>query len=569
MTTIETWKRRYERQKGKVGALEQLVEDKTRALFLANEGLREANVTLEQRVSERTAELAEALERAEAASHAKSDFLAQMSHELRTPLHGLLGTVDALSRTRLDERQQRLITQSQRSGQHLLGVIGDILDFSRLEKGHMEMESVPVDVGALTREIGEMFATTATEKGIDLDIRQPAGAIPTVLTDPHRLRQVFSNLVSNAIKFTAEGEVLLRLRCQPSASDAVALVWTVSDTGIGISAEAFERIFEPFTQAEAATTRQFGGTGLGLPIARRIVRAMGGTMGVDSEVGRGTTFTVSLMLSRSDSAPPASAVEVMPATAPAADGRMSGVRILLVDDNPINRMVGEEMLASLGCTVDLAENSEHAISAVQACEPAMILMDCHMPGTTGIETARILRRMGYERPIIALTADVSQENRIAVAEAGMGGLLGKPYRLDQLERLLADTLAHPAAEPVPVPAPAPDPGAEPLLDEALALEAVGGRERIVVRLRTVFLEQLSGSLERLEAAARSGDPVQQRAAAHSLKGAAGTVYAQRLRALAARMEDAGVAGACTPEILPELMVVAGETATLLRQKQAA
>ena len=217
----DVWKRRCERQKRKVEALEKIIEDKTRALFLANEALQETNETLEQRVRERTAELSAALELAEAASQAKSDFLAQMSHELRTPLHGMIGTVDALSRTQLDGRQQRLTAQAQRSGQHLLSVIGDILDFSRLEKGQMTLEALPTDVAMLTREVAEMFAAKASEEGLELDVRLPAGRVPTLVADAHRLRQVLSNLVGNALKFTTAGEVLLRLRA--SAEDGVVV----------------------------------------------------------------------------------------------------------------------------------------------------------------------------------------------------------------------------------------------------------------------------------------------------------------------------------------------------------
>lgn len=566
---VETLQRRLARQKAKVGALEKIIEDKTRALFLANEELREANTTLEQRVQERTAELAEALRLAEAASQAKSDFLAQMSHELRTPLHGLIGTVDALGRTPLDAHQQRLTDRAQRSGQHLLSVIGDILDFSRLEKGQMELESLPTDAAALTREIAEMFASSATDKELDLDIRLPAAPPPPVLGDPHRLRQVFSNLIGNAIKFTAEGEVLFRLRARPSA-ETVVLVWTVSDTGIGIATEAFERIFEPFTQAESATTRHFGGTGLGLPISRRIVHTMGGTMEVASEIGRGTSFTVTLELPVAEAAASAPAADE-PAPEPVAGGPLAGVPILLVDDNPVNRMVGSEMLAALGCTVFLAEDSARAIAAVQDSAPALILMDCHMPGVTGIETARLLRQQGYSAPIVALTADVSKKNRDAVAEAGMEELMGKPYRLRELEVVLSRHLdSATPAPPADAPrAPAAAPAAEPLLDEQQALEAVGGRAAFVTRLQGVFLEQLPVSLEQLSEAVRSGDPEAQRERAHSLKGAAATIYAQRLRTLAAKMEDAGAEGRCTPDDLPALLTIAEETAAVLRQRQAA
>ena len=346
-------------------------------------------------------------------------------------------------------------------------------------------------------------------------------------------------------------------------------MWSVSDTGIGIAPEALERIFEPFAQAEAATTRNFGGTGLGLPISRRLVRAMGGGLVVDSVLGEGSTFTVTLKLpvsvGEATAAPaPLSAPSV---PAPAPEGSLAGVRILLVDDNPVNRQVGEDMLAALGCVVSLAEDSAAALAAAEAVAPALVLMDCHMPGTSGIETARILRQRGFDRPIIALTADISPKNRADTAEAGMDGLMGKPYRLQELEALL--TRALQGAAPAEEPAPPAATGDEPLLDDRQAHEAVGGRPTLVTRLRRVFLKQLPESLARIQAAVESGSPTAQREAAHSLKGAAATIYALRLRAIAAQLEDAGAEGRCTPDALPALSAAAAETAACLRERLAA
>ena len=427
------WEQRLKRERARRLELEGVIEEHARALCIAEERLRAQEERVRVQVEARTAELRAALQAAEAADRAKTAFLAQISHELRTPLHGLTGTIDALSRTTLDADQQHLLSLSEASAERLLGVIGEVLDFARVEAGELEFELRPTRLQDVVEAAASSFAAAAAQKGLSLtsELRGEHGA--WALADSNRLAQVLANLLSNAVKFTEQGAITLTADVA-AAQDDVQVTWTVADSGCGMPRAATDRIFDAFRQADAATTRRFGGTGLGLSIVKGLVEAMHGEISVASQRGQGTTFTVVTRHPRCERVAPS------PPAAP-VDLDLSGMQVLIVDDHPINRTLCRAMLRSCGCETIVATTGEEAIDTVAARAPDLVLMDCHMPGTSGVEAAREIRAAGFANPILAVSADVTADNAAAVAAAGMQGILGKPFRRADLLRAVADVLA--------------------------------------------------------------------------------------------------------------------------------
>lgn len=432
------WEQRLEREQAKTLELERIIEDKTRELYLANEKLREQNEGLEVEVEARTVELRAALQAAEAANAAKTEFLAQMSHELRTPLHGLTGTIDALTRTRIEPDQRRLLDLCQSSAERLLRVIGEVLDIARIESGKLEFELRPTCPGDVVEAAASSFAAAAEHKGVELK-REVRGDVDAwVLADSHRLGQVLANLLSNAVKFTERGEIAV-VADVARGEGAVQVTWTVRDSGCGMTRAAAAQIFDAFRQAEVATTRRYGGTGLGLSIVKGIVDGMDGEISVESKVGQGTTFTV---VTRHD---PSQGRAAAPQAAPARLD-LTGKRVLVVDDHPINRTLCEAMMSGCNCELVFATTGQEAIVRVAEQAPDLILMDCHMPGMSGVEATRMIRAAGFDKPILAVSADVTTDNATAVVAAGMQGILGKPFRQADLFRAVGEVMGRGGAD---------------------------------------------------------------------------------------------------------------------------
>ncbi len=409
-----------------------------KALRAAKQEIELINADLERRISQRTQQLFEAKCEAEIANNAKSLFLANMSHEIRTPLNAVLGLCYLLQKTNLTGLQSDYVKKADSAAHFLLGILNDILDFSKVEAGKLDLEEVDFNLDDVLNNVGTIVSVQAQERGLDLKIEENNADGLALRGDPLRLQQVLMNLSSNAIKFTETGRVTISVRALEQAADRVRLLFSVKDTGPGLSRDQVGRLFEAFHQADSSTTRRYGGTGLGLVICKRLIQLMGGDIGVDSMLGQGSNFYFEIVLPR------ANTQESAKKTLPMHDvsTQLQGAKVLLVEDNLLNQEVAKAILRHEGVVVDIAENGRVAVDTIRSKgldHYHLVLMDLQMPELDGFGATQQIREMpGSERlPIVAMTADTVKEDRLRCLEVGMSDFVAKPIRIAKLLEILA------------------------------------------------------------------------------------------------------------------------------------